>query len=99
MPLTWSATDGVVWKTEIPGEGWSSPIVWGDRVFVTTAGDAGRTCRILALDWRTGQMLWDRAVFTQELKRKETRNCTPRRRRPPTDGGCMPRSRTAASPP
>ena len=85
VPLTWSATDGVVWKTEIPGEGWSSPIVWGDRVFVTTAGDAGRTCRILALDRRTGQMLWDRAVFTQELKRKETRNsyATPT---PATDG-------------
>ena len=37
MPDTWSAADGVAWKTEIPGRGWSSPIVWGERVFITTA--------------------------------------------------------------
>ena len=36
LPETWSATDNVAWKTPIPGLGWSSPIVWGDRVFVTT---------------------------------------------------------------
>ena len=36
-PLHWNATTNVAWKTEIPGEGWSSPIVWNDRIFVTTA--------------------------------------------------------------
>jgi len=37
LPDTWSATDHVAWKTPIPGRGWSSPIVWGNRVFLTTA--------------------------------------------------------------
>lgn len=37
LPLKWSETEGVKWKTPIPGAGHSSPIVWGDRVFVTTA--------------------------------------------------------------
>ncbi len=37
LPLKWSETEGVAWKTPIPGAGHSSPIVWGDRVFVTTA--------------------------------------------------------------
>jgi len=37
LPDTWSATDGVAWKTEIPGRGWSSPITWGGKIFVTTA--------------------------------------------------------------
>ena len=37
LPETWSATDNVAWKTEIPGVGWSSPVVWGDHVFVTSA--------------------------------------------------------------
>jgi len=37
LPDAWSATQNVVWKTEIPGRGWSSPVVWGDRVFVTSA--------------------------------------------------------------
>ncbi len=36
LPDRWSATENVVWKTPIPGRGWSSPIVWGDRVFLTT---------------------------------------------------------------
>jgi outer membrane protein assembly factor BamB len=37
LPTSWSTTKNVVWKTEIPGLGWSSPVVWGDRVFVTAA--------------------------------------------------------------
>jgi outer membrane protein assembly factor BamB len=37
VPLEWSATQNVLWKTEIPGRGYSSPVVWGDRVFLTTA--------------------------------------------------------------
>lgn len=37
LPITWSATDNVLWKTAIPGRGHSSPIVWGDRIFLTTA--------------------------------------------------------------
>ncbi len=36
LPDTWSATENVAWKHDIPGRGWSSPIVWGNRVFVTT---------------------------------------------------------------
>jgi len=36
LPDTWSATENVKWKTDIPGKGWSSPVVWGDRVFVTS---------------------------------------------------------------
>ena len=37
LPDTWSETLNVAWKIEIPGRGWSSPVVWGDHVFVTTA--------------------------------------------------------------
>jgi outer membrane protein assembly factor BamB len=37
LPDTWSATDNVAWKIDIPGRSWSSPIVWGDHVFVVTA--------------------------------------------------------------
>ena len=36
VPERWSATDNVRWKIEVPGHGWSSPIVWGDTVFVTS---------------------------------------------------------------
>lgn len=37
LPDTWSTTENVVWKSDIPGWGWSSPVVWGDRIFVTAA--------------------------------------------------------------
>ncbi len=37
LPETWSATENVVWKTDLPGWGWSSPVVWGNRIFVTAA--------------------------------------------------------------
>ncbi|MFK8115224.1 MAG: PQQ-binding-like beta-propeller repeat protein [Rubripirellula sp.] len=36
LPLTWSMTDNVLWATDVPGWGWSCPVVWGDRVFLTT---------------------------------------------------------------
>src|SRR5437762_12343051 len=36
LPDTWSTTRNVVWKAGIPGSGWSSPVVWGDRIFLTS---------------------------------------------------------------
>src|SRR5688572_14489589 len=41
LPDSWSETENVLWKTDIPGSGWSSPIVWNDHIFVTaTIGNA-----------------------------------------------------------
>jgi outer membrane protein assembly factor BamB len=37
LPETWSTTENVVWKTDLPGWGWSSPVVWGDGIYVTAA--------------------------------------------------------------
>jgi len=42
LPDTWSTTENVRWKTAIPGHGWSSPIAWGDRVFVTSVIPSGQ---------------------------------------------------------
>jgi outer membrane protein assembly factor BamB len=58
-PDTWSATDGVLWKKPVPGEGNSSPIVWGDRLFVTTAYDGGRRLSLLAFRRSDGAQLWE----------------------------------------
>ncbi len=41
LPTTWSTTENVVWKAEVPGLGWSSPVVWGNRIFVTTVISSG----------------------------------------------------------
>jgi outer membrane protein assembly factor BamB len=41
LPERWSAAENVAWKVDVPGRGWSSPIVWGDQVFLTTAVNSG----------------------------------------------------------
>jgi outer membrane protein assembly factor BamB len=43
VPTEWSTTNNVAWRIDVPGLGWSSPIVWGNRVFLTTAVDAQGT--------------------------------------------------------
>lgn len=85
LPLNWSATENVRWKTPIPGEGWSSPIVYEDRVFVTTASEGGASCRVLAIDREEGKILWDREVHRQVPGPKRAQNsyATPT---PVTDG-------------
>ncbi|MGE3509171.1 MAG: PQQ-binding-like beta-propeller repeat protein [Vicinamibacterales bacterium] len=47
LPETWSETENVAWKTPIPGLGWSSPIVWNDHVFVTSAISMGEEAKAL----------------------------------------------------
>ena len=42
LPETWSTTENIAWKVEVPGLGWSSPVVWGNRVFVTTVVSEGK---------------------------------------------------------
>jgi outer membrane protein assembly factor BamB len=56
---TWSATQNVRWKTPVPGAGNSSPIVWGDRLFVTTAYDGGRRLSLIAYRRADGMKLWE----------------------------------------
>lgn len=43
LPDTWSETENVQWTTDIPGRGWSSPVVWGERVFLTTVVNKGES--------------------------------------------------------
>ena len=43
LPDTWSTTENVVWRTPIDGLGWSSPVIWGDRIFLTSVVSDGET--------------------------------------------------------
>jgi outer membrane protein assembly factor BamB len=58
-PDTWSATENVVWKKPVPGRGNSSPIVWGDRIFLTTAHEGGRRVSLIAFRRADGTQLWE----------------------------------------
>jgi outer membrane protein assembly factor BamB len=58
-PDTWSATEHVKWKVAVPGSGNSSPIVWGDRIFMTTAYDGGRRLSVMAFRRADGVKVWE----------------------------------------
>jgi len=66
VPLSWSETKNVKWKTPIPGRAWSSPVVFGSQVWVTTATPDGRELSALALDRDTGRVLHDLKLFQVE---------------------------------
>ena len=85
IPIQWNAESNIVWKTEIPGEAWSSPIVFGDQVFVTTTTEDGVNCHVLGIDRKSGAIQWNKKVLEQTPRKKEQRNsyATPT---PATDG-------------
>ena len=85
LPLHWSASSNVTWRTAIPGEGWSSPIVCEAKVFLTSTFQNGAKCRVLCVDAKSGKILWDKHVLDQQPRRKEGKNsyATPT---PVTDG-------------
>jgi outer membrane protein assembly factor BamB len=73
LPLTWSTQDNVLWKTALPGPGASSPIVVGERIFVTCysgygVGGSGQgimdqlKLHVVCVDRGSGEIRWDREV-------------------------------------
>jgi outer membrane protein assembly factor BamB len=72
LPTTWGKDKNIAWKQAIPGKGWSSPIVVGGRVYLTTAvsvKDADElSLEALCLDAGTGAILWEKEVFRQDGK-------------------------------
>ncbi|HYH67937.1 MAG TPA: PQQ-binding-like beta-propeller repeat protein [Urbifossiella sp.] len=73
-PVTWGPKENVRWRTPVAGSGWSSPVVAGGRVYVTTAvpqseeKKASQSLRALCLDAATGAVLWDVEVSLQDGK-------------------------------
>lgn len=66
VPIRWSATDNVVWKQEVPGAGWSSPVLAKGRLYLTTAINSpggGLTLKALSYDAATGKLAWETNVF------------------------------------
>jgi hypothetical protein len=64
FPTRWSSDQGVRWKVPLPGRGYSSPVVFGDRLFLTTCLEDSGERRLICLDRKEGRTLWDRLVVT-----------------------------------
>ncbi len=60
LPATWSKSEKVLWVSRMPGSGSSTPIVWGDRVFLTSLDKAKDGCLALCVDANSGRVLWSR---------------------------------------
>ncbi|MFC1560909.1 PQQ-binding-like beta-propeller repeat protein [Candidatus Latescibacterota bacterium] len=71
---TWSGTENVQWKVPVPGAGNSSPIVWGDFIFLTTAYDKGQRRSILAFQRSDGRLLWECFVPDATPERAHIKN-------------------------
>ncbi|HZS07141.1 MAG TPA: PQQ-binding-like beta-propeller repeat protein [Blastocatellia bacterium] len=63
LPLNWSETKNVVWKTPIHDRGWSSPVIYGNQIWLTTATRDGRQLYALCLDRETGRVIRDLKLF------------------------------------
>lgn len=66
LPLRWSEDSGVKWKTPIHGRAWSSPVIWDEQVWVTTATEDGQELSALAVDRETGEIRKDLVLFRVE---------------------------------
>jgi len=70
IPLTWSPTENIAWQAKLPGKGQSSPVIWGDRVFVTAIeGTMKEKCYLIALSLDNGQELWRQTIESPQTVR------------------------------
>ncbi len=63
LPLKWSETENVTWKVPVHDRGWSSPVIWGNQIWLTTATPDGKKLYALCFDKKTGRTLYDKQLF------------------------------------
>jgi outer membrane protein assembly factor BamB len=73
-PDQWSDTENVLWRVEVPGSGNSSPIVWGDRIFLTTAQEGGRRLSLLSYRRSDGMLLWETPIPQEGVEQAHGKN-------------------------
>ncbi len=63
LPVTWSETENIKWKTPLPGEAWSSPMVSGNDIWMTNSTDEGKSLRAICVSLDTGKINFDVEIF------------------------------------
>jgi hypothetical protein len=74
VPVKWSPTENIRWTTPVPGKGHSSPIVWGDRIYVSTCLEREQERELLCVDRVSGKVLWEHPVLKSPLESKNKLN-------------------------
>jgi len=85
LPLKWSATENIAWKTALPYRGNSTPIVWGEKIFLTQPMEKEKERALICMDRLDGKILWQRTVkySTAESSHRTNPYCS---ESPATDG-------------
>ncbi len=65
LPVKWSAKN-IQWKTPIRGTGQSSPVIWGDNIFITSATDKGMTRWVICIDRKSGKVKWETPIKSSQ---------------------------------
>ncbi|MBI1902381.1 MAG: PQQ-binding-like beta-propeller repeat protein [Planctomycetia bacterium] len=66
LPTTWGKTHNVKWKTALPGQGWSTPVIWGGQVWLTSAAPDGKKMFALCVDKESGKIVRQVDVFEND---------------------------------
>ena len=74
FPIAWSKTDNVAWRTELPGEGHASPIIFGGKIFTVAATPDTSDRMLICLDRTTGRKLWHQTVVKAPSERVHREN-------------------------
>jgi outer membrane protein assembly factor BamB len=81
VPLKWSTTENVHWKLPLPGRSGSTPIIWGDRIFINVTD--GERIELWCVNRRSGQVMWKKLLGGGNARRQKHNMSTPS---PVTDG-------------
>ena len=84
IPTTWSDTENLAWRTDLPGKGSSSPVIWGDKIFLTTYSGYGQAVEspgdlrqlqlhVVCLSIKDGTILWDHQLDAAEEEQTVTK--------------------------
>jgi len=66
LPVNWNDSLNILWKTEVSGKGWSSPVVWGDQIWITSATPEGTEMYALCYSLRSGREIFKIKLFQQD---------------------------------
>jgi outer membrane protein assembly factor BamB len=74
LPLKWDKDENVRWKIKLPDRGNSTPVIWGERIFVTQAIEKKNLRTLMCLQRKDGEVLWQREVEYKEKERTHETN-------------------------
>jgi len=74
VPIRWSAAENVKWRIDLPDRGNSTPVIWGEKIFLTQAIEAEKRRTLMCLSKRDGKLLWEQGVVYDQAEKTHQSN-------------------------